>query len=255
MENKFILTPFFLDEPLPGLMDVAGPDWIVNQPRLSANDRIERVAEVEKALARQIELIVLSGRRPVSLAGDCLSAIGVLAGLQRAGLEPVLVWFDAHGDFNTAETTPSGFLGGMPLAMIAGRGNPTIVRAVGLEPLAESRIILTDARDLDPGERTVLAASAVVHLPNPRALLDRPLPPGPLYVHFDTDVVTPAEVPAQNYPAAGGLSSKELAGVFRHLSKSGRLAAASLSSWNPKLEGAGLSRSLSLHLLEALTSG
>ncbi len=254
MENKHILSPFFLDEPLPELKDVAGPDWILNQPRLSEKDRLGRVAEVERALARLVETIVLSDRRPVSLAGDCLSAIGVLAGLQRASVGPVLIWFDAHGDFNTPETTPSGFLGGMPLAMIAGRGDPTITRAVGLAPLDESRIILTDARDLDPGERTALLGSHVTHLTDPRELLGRALPPGPLYVHFDTDVVTPAEVPAQNYPAPGGLSSKDLAKVFRHLAKSGRVAAVSLSSWNPKLEGAGLSRDLSLHLLSTLTA-
>ena len=254
MENKHILTPFFLDEPLPKLKDLADPDWIMNQPRLSGKDQLGRVAEIERALARLVETIVLSGRRPVSLAGDCLSAIGVLAGLERASLEPVLIWFDAHGDFNTPETTPSGFLGGMPLAMIAGRGDPAISRAVGLTPLDESRIILTDARDLDPGERTALQGSRVTHLTDPRELLGRELPPGPLYVHLDTDVVTPAEIPAQNYPVPGGLSSKDLSRVFRHLAKSGRLAAVSLSSWNPKLEGAGLSRSLSLHLLSALTS-
>ncbi len=254
MENKFILTPLFLDTPLPELRDLAGPDWIVNQPRLSEKDQLSRVAEVERALARIVETVVLSGRRPVSIAGDCLSAIGVLAGLERAGVEPFLIWFDAHGDFNTSETTPSGFLGGMPLAMIAGRGDPTITRAVGLTLQDESRIVLTDARDLDPAEATALRSSAVVHLPDPRALLGRALPPGHLYVHFDTDVVTPAEVPAQNYPAPGGLSSKELAQVFQHLSRSGRVAAVSLSSWNPKLEGAGLSRSLCLHLLAALTS-
>ncbi len=197
---------------------------------------------------------MISGRRPVSIAGDCLSAIGVLAGLVRAGFDPFLIWFDAHGDFNTRETSPSGFLGGMPLAMIAGRGDQSIIQAVGLKPLSESRIILSDARDLDPGEKASLRSSAVSHLSDPRDLLRRPLPHGPLYVHLDTDVITPGEAPAQNYPAQGGLSVAELGAVFRRLAASGRIAAVSLSSWNPKLQQSELSQESSLSLLEALTS-
>jgi arginase len=83
----------------------------------------------------------------VSIAGDCCTSLGVAAGLLAAGIDPTLIWFDAHGDFNTWETTPSGFLGGMPLAMLAGRGEQTIVHGVGLKNLEESNIYLADARE------------------------------------------------------------------------------------------------------------
>lgn len=66
-------------------------------------------------------------------AGDCLAPIGVLAGLQRRGIDPILYWFDAHGDFNTWETIESKFLGGMPLAMITGRGRTNHRRCNGDE--------------------------------------------------------------------------------------------------------------------------
>ncbi len=59
-------------------------------------------------------------------AGDCVASLGVAAGLQRAGIEPSVAWLDAHGDFNTWETTPSGFMGGMPLAVLAGLGDQSI---------------------------------------------------------------------------------------------------------------------------------
>lgn len=254
IHNQFILTPLFLDEPLPELKSLAGPGWIINEPTMPRGDRMSRVSAINEALARHVQEAIASGGRPVSIAGDCLGAIGVLAGLERAGLDPFLIWFDAHGDFNTWETSPSGFLGGMPLAMISGRGDQTITRAVGLRNLAESRIILSDGRDLDPGERVSLRESGVTRLDDPRALLRWPVPEGPLYVHLDTDVIRPEDAPAQNYLAPGGLPVDDLAEVFRHLTRSGRVAAVSLSSWNPKLEQAKLSQRSSLSLLEALIS-
>lgn len=252
MKDQFILTPFFLDDPVPGLKPLAGPDWIINEPSLPEGGRQARIAAIQAALGRVVAGTMSAGRRPVSIAGDCLSAIGVLAGLQRSGLDPFLIWCDAHGDFNTWETTPSGFLGGMPLAMIAGRGENTIARAAGLRPLAENRIILTDGRDLDPGERTSLQNSAVTHLKDPKDLLSHPLPEMPLYIHIDTDIITPDQAPAQNYPTPGGPSVAELAEVFLRLAKKYRVAAVSVSSWNPGLDKDKASERASLSVLQAL---
>ena len=77
---------------------------------------------LHKEIAKHVSAALTGGSLPVSIAGDCCTAIGVMAGLQKARIQPLFIWFDAHGDFNTWETTPSGFLGGMPLAMIAGMG-------------------------------------------------------------------------------------------------------------------------------------
>lgn len=169
--------------------------------------------------------------------GDCLLSIGVLAGLQRKGLDPMVVWFDAHGDFHTWETTRSGFLGGMPLAMLVGRGEQTIVAGAGLQPVPEDNVVLVDARDLDPGEDRAVAESRlrVVSV----ARLAHSLPPfGPLHVHVDVDVVDPQEVPAVNYPVPGGPSVAEVRGALIHLAATGRVAAVSISSWNPELSEA-----------------
>src|SRR6185436_17512054 len=95
------------------------------------------------------------------LTGDCVTAVAVLAGLQRRGLDPAVVWFDAHGDFHTEATTTSGYLGGLPLAKVVGLSDLALPRALGMTPIAEDRAVLVDARDLDPGEVTALAASAV----------------------------------------------------------------------------------------------
>ncbi len=252
MKNRFILTPYFLDEALPALEALAGPDWRVNYPVLIAGERQPRLSILHQSLAQKVAETIGAGERPVSIAGDCCTAIGVLAGLQRAGLYPFLIWFDAHGDFNTWETTPSGFLGGMPLAMLVGRGDQTLIDAVELQPLPENNVLLTDARDLDPEEQEAVENSAVRHLPDASALLEYRLPARPLYVHFDTDIINPNDAPAMSYPALGGPSRMELREILRSLAETGRIAAVSVSSWNLKLDEDGHTRKVCMDLLHTL---
>ena len=249
MTDHKILTPYFLDEALPDMKELAENDWTVIEPALPGTDTQGRMIALYQSLTRTVKETVEEGDRPVSIAGDCCTTIAVLAGLQQAGLEPVLIWFDAHGDFNTWETSPSGFLGGMPLAMMVGRGEQRLVEGAGLRTLEETKVILTDARDLDPEERVAVSASAVQHLPSVGMLLNQPLSPGPLYVHFDVDVINPLDAPAMNYLAEGGPRVAELRQVFAHLAASGRVAAVSLSSWNPELDEDGRSREAALSLL------
>jgi arginase len=252
MQNRYILTPYFLDREEPGLETAAGPEWHLNRVDLPEGSQQQRMIALYRPLANFVAAAAAAGDRPVSLAGDCCTSIAVLAGLQRAGLSPTLLWLDAHGDFNTWETTPSGFLGGMPLAMLVGRGEQTLVQGVGLTPLPEARVILSDARDLDPGEKEAVAGARLTHVPDVAALLDQPLPAGPLYVHWDTDVVDPAEAPAMNYPTPGGPPVETLRRVFRRLAGSGQVAAISVSAWAPALDEDGQSERTLLALLQAL---
>jgi len=252
MDNQYILTPFFLDQRVIGYEPLLDFDWQLIEVPLSEGPAQARMSALYRPLADAVSEAASSGDRPVSVAGDCCTTIGVLAGLHKAGLDPALIWFDAHGDFNTWETTPSGFLGGMPLAMLVGRGEQTIVGGGGMTPLHESQVILTDARDLDPGEREALEESNVTHLNDVQVLLDYPLPDKPIYVHFDTDVIDPRQAPAMNYASPGGPSVESLRRVFRYLAQTGRVAAVSLSAWNPKLDTDGRSREVCMGLLDAL---
>ena len=251
MSERFILSPFFLGEPLPGLADLAEDGWWVNDLARGVDAGMIRDA-VHEGLAESVRRCLEEGECPVSVAGDCCTTLGMLAGLRRAGSEPSLLWFDAHGDFNTPETSPSGFLGGMPLAILVGRGDDTLRRALDLAPLAEDRVVLTDARSLDPLERQLLESSAVVHRPRVEELTTAPLPDGPLWVHFDADVVDAAESPAHRYPALDGPSSETVAAVFRRIAETGRLAAVSVSTWDPALDPDGTSRRVTLALLAEL---
>jgi arginase len=252
MKNQIILSPYFIDEPLPELESLARPHWLLNKIDLPAGSKMDVMTAIHRPLADFAEQSIGSGNRPVSIAGDCCTAIGMLAGLQHVGLNPALIWFDAHGDFNTRESTSSGFLGGMPLAMLTGRGDQTMLNALGLNPIPDDRVVLTDARDLDPGEKLLVDASGITHLKNVRDLINHPLPDRHLYVHVDTDVVDPDEAPAMNYVASGGPSSEDLNMVFEHLNRSGKLAAVSVSTWNPRLDTDGKSRKVCMHLLDTL---
>jgi arginase len=140
----------------------------------------------------------------------------------------------------------------MPLAMLVGRGEQTMLKALELMPLAEDRVILTDARDLDPGEKQLIEAANIIHLPDVNSLLNSMLPDGPLYIHLDTDIVNPAEAAAMNYLAAGGPSAKELQAVMKHLSRTEKIAAVSMSTWNPAMDADGQSRRLCMGLLDTL---
>ena len=255
MADRFFLQPYFMALQRPGLLPLAQPNWTVLTTTPPPGPFLARIAALHEPLAQAAAASLGDGDRPVAIAGDCLSSLGMLAGLQRAGVQPTLLWLDAHGDFNTLETTRSGFLGGMPLAMLTGRGDQTIVDALGVTPLPDTRILFSDGRDLDPGEAQLLQASALHWVADPAALLDQPLPAGPIYVHFDTDILRLADAPAMSYPAAGGPALATLRRLFSHLAASGQVVAVSVSCWNPDLPGADRSRKNAMALVAALLGG
>lgn len=230
MRNEVVLTPFFLDAHEPALQRLAAPSWRLNKAEVLDAEQRERMCAIHAALATTVAEIVSTGARAVSIAGDCCATIPVLAGLQRAGVHPVLVWLDAHGDFNTSGTTLSGFIGGMPLAMITGRGDQTLVRASGLQTLPDTDVFLSDARDLDPAERELIDESQVTWVTNVTDLVAH-VPERPIYVHLDVDVINPNEAPAMLYATPGGAGVDALCDVAERLCATGRLVAVSMTPW------------------------
>jgi arginase len=151
----------------------------------------------------QVDDALEDGRFPVLLAGDCSIALTTLPTVARHLPDAHVLWLDAHGDFNTPETTPSGFLGGMCLAAACGRWDAGLAdRAV--EP---DQVVLCGARDLD-GEEEGLLQEAGVHSVRPSRLADM-LDGEDVYVHLDLDVLDPSILPSQ-FPADGGLSDAGL---------------------------------------------
>jgi arginase len=121
-----------------------------------------------------------------------------------------------------------------------------------MRPLTARKIWLIDGRDLDAGEAELVAGSGVHHVADAADLLTADLPTGPLWVHFDVDVLDPSHVPAVAYPAADGVSADVLGQIFRRLAETGQVAAVSVSSWNPALDGDGSSRRVCMDLVDVL---
>lgn len=190
-----------------------------------------------------------AGNGALVLAGDDTAAIGVVAGLQAAvgaGVPVGIVWLDAHGDFNTPETSYSGILAGMPLAILAGLAGPLWREAAGLAaPIATDRLVLAGTRDLDEKEAELLRSTEVRVVPVGEVrrgdsftqvvewLAGRSTL---LYLHVDLDVLDPRFVPSASTPAADGLTVAELAQAMGTVLGTGKVAAITVTSLNP---GAG----------------
>lgn len=162
-----------------------------------------------------------------------------------------MIWIDAHGDFNTPETSPSQFLGGMPLAMMVGRGPQWMCEAVGLAPLPEERVWLIDARNLDPLERAALDASRV-NRARVEGLAALPLS-GPVHIHIDLDVIDAAEAPGFNYPVPGGPSALETATACAALAAGADVRAISICGWTEALDPSGATGDACRRVIQALT--
>ena len=245
-------VPYHLDEYLPDLDLTPEPAELVT-PELPAGEIWPRLAALFTAVARAVARSHAAAGRPVVVtSGDCLTALGTVAGLQAAGVDPAIVWFDAHGDVQTPETTSSGYLAGMVLRLLTGYRRELIAGRLGLRPVPENRIVLVDARDLDPPEVTYLDQSQIRR----RQVADlavADLPDGPLYVHVDLDVVDGAQLPGLRYPTPGGPDAGRVADSLGLLLATGRVAAVGLAcTWFP---GHDTARLIAPYLEIALAAG
>ena len=151
----------------------------------------------------QVDDALAADRFPLLFASDCSICVATMPAVVDRRPEARFLWLDAHGDFNTPATTPSGFLGGMCLAAACGRWDSGFPGTV--DP---ARVVTCGVRDLDPGEVAELQLAGVVAVERPRDLPDV-LEGSRVYVHLDLDVLDPTELPA-HFPAPGGLSIGEL---------------------------------------------
>jgi arginase len=244
-------VPYHLDEYLPDLDLTPEPGELIT-PELPAGEIWSRLAVLYAAVARAVTRRHADDGRPVVVAsGDCLTALGTVAGLQAAGVDPAVVWFDAHGDVQTPETTSSGYLAGMALRLLTDYRPELIASRLGLRPVPEDRIVLVGARDLDPPEVTYLD-QAPIRRRQVSDLTVAELPDGPLYVHVDLDVIDAAQLPGLRYPTPAGPDAGQVADALSLLFGTGRVAAVGIAcSWFP---GRGAARLIAPYLEIALAT-
>ena len=158
--------------------------------------------------AAELSAALDQGELPLLTASDCSICIATLPTVARRVPGVRFLWIDAHGDFNTPSTTPSGFLGGMCLGAACGRWD-----AGWPDTIDPESVSFLGVRELDPGEKVEVEAAGV----------GRGVPAeGPVYVHLDVDGLDPSVLPVQ-FPVPGGLSADEVRDVLAGLVAAGRL--------------------------------
>ena len=204
---------------------------------------VTRIGRLMTKVGYEVARSRAAGFFPLIVGGDCLVALGAVAGL----LDPpntAVAWIDAHGDFNTPETTISGYLGGMPLACAVGRGLAELREQCKLiTPVPERNVALIGVRDLDPAEEQLLLESSVALVRGPElerdpTALDHALHGlgslPQLYLHVDIDVLDPAVAPGVDYPVAGGLRLDALTRIVQRTVGLGNIAALAITAVNPE---------------------
>lgn len=227
---------------LPERLRQAGHDAEVVEIRLPDGFHTEVAGGVAlmRRVAEEVAAAVAAGRLPVVLSGNCGTAVGTVSAL---GAESTgVLWFDAHGDLNTPETSPSGFFDGMGYAMLLGHGWQGLAATVpGFSPLPAAHAALLAGRDLDPGETDLVAASGLLSLPPDRlrepagraALGELGRRVDRLYVHVDLDALDPSVIRANYLPTPGGLEPREVIEAAAAALAEARLGAVAFTSYDP----------------------
>ncbi len=229
---------------------------ITRLERDSEEGGIKNFNHFKEATTRIYEIIrSLGTERVILLGGECSGTVGSVAGLNMAfGGKPGMLWMDAHGDFNTPETSPSGYIGGMCLAMACGRGPKLGEEIEKSRPLlSEESLVHVGSRALDEPEilafnsspaklftaqriktkgATEVAEEAARHLANRSDWI---------VCHLDVDVVDPSVIPAVNYPTPGGLTMDEVVVLISALKKTEKLKAVELAAYNAAMDKGGSS--------------
>lgn len=200
---------------------------------------IRTAFQLAASLADAVREARESGALPVILAGNCISSLGTLAGLGTPA--PAVIWLDAHADLNTPETTRSGFLDGMSLAIATGRCWTALSATLpGWTPIPDANVCLVGTRDADPPEAELLRASAATVLP-PDELAARLSPTldalraraESVYLHIDLDVLDPREGRANDFAVPGGLLLPQVRELIAEIRRSFEIGAVALTAYDP----------------------
>ncbi len=216
-----------------------------------------------RSLATKVEAAKQDGQIPLVLSGNCGATVGVIAGAGTPRLG--VVWFDAHGEFNTPETTNSGFLDGMGLAIATGQCWKKLALSIpGFHPFPGTNILHIGGRDFDTGERealeqegaTVLDAT-LVEQTGMQAALDSALPKfrrhaDEVHIHIDLDALNPKETPANGWLTEGGLSVENLREAIQYIKKNLKVTSATIASFDPDYDTQGKTLQASFALIKQI---
>ena len=230
---------------------------------------LKEIRETCEKLRDRVRDVARAGRIPIVLGGDHSLAMGSIAGMsahyRERGEKLGLIWFDAHADANSGETSPSGNIHGMPLAVTLGVGERSLVGLAGAAPMVEgARAALVGIRDVDRAERENVRTTGVgaftmrdIDERGMRAVMDDAIARASqgtagIHVSFDIDAMDPEHAPGVGTPSPGGLSYREAHLAMEMLADTGKLTSVELVEANPILDHRNGTARLGVELLASL---
>ena len=239
------------------------------ETRQERNPRARFLGEIAHCCVRlrhRVERVLDEGGFPIVVGGDHSIACGTVAGLSswhaRRGEKIGLIWFDAHADMNTPESTPSGNVHGMPLACCLGRGPEELVGIGERSPMvAVENAVLIGIRDVDAGERELVRSMGIqafsmreVDMLGMDRVMDRAIEiagdgTAGFHLSFDLDGCDPREAPGVGTPVSGGVTQREAHLLMEHAAESGGLLGLEMTEINPILDERNRTARLTVELV------
>lgn len=210
---------------------------------------VQAIASVSRELASRVAAQLQQGRLPITLGGDHAVAIGSLAGAVQVVPRLGVIWFDAHTDINTEETTPTGNIHGMPLAIAIGKGHPALLQVAGnAKRLEAGNIVIVGARSIDPGEKALLKQTGIsvftmheidrlgISRVMEEAICIASRDTDGVHLSLDLDALDPSETPGVGTAVQGGLTFREASLAMEMMAAADVLTSLDVVEVNPLLD-------------------
>ncbi|MBO8165574.1 MAG: arginase [Brevibacillus sp.] len=226
---------------------------------------LDEVVETNTLLAEAVNRVMEEGRFPLVLGGDHSIALGTIAGVARHKKNLGVIWFDAHGDLNTGETSPSGNIHGMPLAASLGYGHPRLVGIGGYRPKVKpEHIVIIGARDLDRGERDLIKQLGIkvftmheIDRMGMTRVMEEAIAhvskgTDGVHLSLDLDGLDPHDAPGVGTPVIGGISYREGHLAMEILAEADILCSAEFVEVNPILDRENMTARVAVALMSSV---
>jgi len=205
------------------------------------------IFEVNRRLSEEVARTIATGAFPLTLSGNCSCCLGIVAGI--GSPRAAVVWFDAHTDFNTPETTRSGFFDGMAAAVLTGHSFNAMASSIpGFRQVLEGDLVMAGVRDIEPHEPALIKASGATWIFGDglraagsgalQAALRR-LVPDDIYLHVDLDSIDASEGTPNRYAAPGGPTLAQVCDSIELIFATGKVRAAAITAFDPESDGDG----------------
>lgn len=254
-----------LEYPIIDLGNIHIRQQIKSEPQEKNLRNLHIITEINEKVMESVGDTILNGQIPLILGGDHSIAIGTFAGISKHYQRMGVIWFDAHGDLNTEQTTPSGNIHGMPLAASLGYGHPLLTNMGNYHPkLKPENIVIIGARDLDEGERELIQKLNIrVYTMHDidRIGMSRVIEDAMHYlkgkvdhvhVSLDLDVIDPSEAPGVGTPVYGGITYRESHLAMEMLAEANFIHSLQVVEVNPILDEKNKTAELAVTLIASL---